>query len=423
MKLIMVKTLVFITQAYVNFASDAALEKVRSKVRTVLVLYRDEVVNARIARHMDDIVRVGGALTDNVRPVLSVEEMLVLVEHEIGQAGNADAVRVFCQEECNVLGAATIRVTLDIPGDSPDMVQRFRDKLEMKEAVAKHGVRVPAYEKLDRNRLSAEPQAYYDALVEKLGKRLVVKPTRAAGSFNVTVVESYEDFFVARKVVEDEIFRFEYEVDEFISGTMYQCDSFVRNGIVVFSGILELGCSNFDFVQGKPLSVYPAIPEALRQRLFQFNQDVVTALGFENGSTHHELFFNEADGSIVFLEIAARVPGGIGVPFHEKNSHVNLIDANLYYTVDPAWLSDIQPIVSNNVVSALLPVGHGTVVQLNEPEIESRYEIVWNIQPGAVVNSRSLVDNAGILTLYNDDRIVLRRDFERLQHYVPVTCK
>ena len=60
---------------------------------------------------------------------------------------------------------------------------------------------------------------------------------------------------------------------------------------------------------------------------------------------------------------------------------------------------------------------------LNEPAIESRYEIVWNIQVGAVVNSRSLVDNAGILTLYNDDKVTLRRDFQRLQDYIPVTCR
>lgn len=419
----MVKTLIFITQSYINFASDAALDKVRSKVRTVLILHRDEAVNARIARYIDDIVRVDGALTDNVRPVLSVEEMLVLVKHEIERAGNANDVRVFCQEECNVQGAATIRVALRIPGDTPEMVRLFRNKLEMKEAVAKHGISVPAYEKLDRDRLCAEPEAYYNSLIEKFGKRLVIKPTSAAGSFNVTIVESYNDFLTARKIVDSEIFHFDYEVDEFISGTMYQCDSFVRHGIVVFSGILELGCTNFDFVQGKPLSVYPAIPDALRQRLFQFNQNVITALGFKDGSTHHELFFNEEDNSIVFLEIAARVPGGIGVPFHEKNSRVNLIDANLYYTVDPVWLNEIQPVTLNNVVSALLPVGHGTVVQLNEPEIESRYEIVWNIHLGAVVDSRSLVDNAGILTLYNDDKIVLRRDFEQLQNYVPVVCR
>lgn len=36
-----------------------------------------------------------------------------------------------------------------------------------------------------------------------------------------------------------------------------------------------------------------------------------------------------------------------------------------------------------------------------------------------VVNSRSLADTAGILTFYNDDPIVLRADFDALQHYVP----
>ncbi len=35
------------------------------------------------------------------------------------------------------------------------------------------------------------------------------------------------------------------------------------------------------------------------------------------------------------------------------------------------------------------------------------------------MDSRSLADTAGILTLYNADPKVLRADFEALQHYVP----
>jgi hypothetical protein len=61
-------------------------------------------------------------------------------------------------------------------------------------------------------------------------------------------------------------------------------------------------------------------------------------------------------------------------------------------------------------------------VSLNQPYVASKYSIGWRVRVGDVVDSRSLVDNAGILTLINDDPAVLRSDFESLQGYVPVTC-
>nr|BFE97089.1 hypothetical protein GCM10020185_76250 [Pseudomonas brassicacearum subsp. brassicacearum] len=70
-------------------------------------------------------------------------------------------------------------------------------------------------------------------------------------------------------------------------------------------------------------------------------------------------------------------------------------------------------------MSALLPLRKGRISQLNEPPISSTYDIDWRVAPGMVVDSRSLADTAGILTLYNADPKVLRADFEALQDYVP----
>lgn len=123
-----------------------------------------------------------------------------------------------------------------------------------------------------------------------------------------------------------------------------------------------------------------------------------------------------------FIEIAARVPGGVGVRFHELNSGVNLIDACLWLALGDPLADTVTPVPRNNVVLAYLPVGHGTIVALSEPDVASPYTIEWRVRVGDVVDSRSLLDIAGILTLVNDDPSVLRRDFERLGGYVPVTC-
>lgn len=119
-----------------------------------------------------------------------------------------------------------------------------------------------------------------------------------------------------------------------------------------------------------------------------------------------------------FLEIAA---GGLGVPFHELNSAINLVDANLLLTLGVPEVDDLGPRMCNNVVSTLLPVGHGTVVAGHAPVITSPSTIDWAICVGDVVDSRSLIDNAGTLRV-NDDPTVLREDFEVLAGQVPVTC-
>ncbi|EGH02926.1 MULTISPECIES: ATP-grasp domain-containing protein [Pseudomonas syringae group genomosp. 2] len=392
----MIKTIVFLTPHYLNFASEKALQTLGRDCRTVLIAYHADVLPPLLERNVSQVVRVDADLQRNT-----------------------SSLRIFCQEECHVELAAQLREEFGLEGDTQAIVANFRDKVLMKHAVSQKGIRIPEFVPLDHVRLSAEPQAYYAELTARLGLPLVLKPVDAAGSFEVSIIRNEAEFNKAREQVLASPYHFDYEVDEFIDGDMFQCDSFVVDGQIRYCGVLELGCTNFDFVQGKPLSVIPVADSALRATLEAFNRDVIAALNFRNGSTHHEVFVDRKRGYPVFLEIAARVPGGIGVPYHEKNSDINLIDANLYLVAGAAALDDIKPNEKNNVVSALLPLRKGRISQLNEPPISSAYDIDWRVAPGMVVDSRSLADTAGILTLYNADPLVLRADFEALQQYVP----
>lgn len=420
----MTPTVVFLTTAYVQYASDEALRAIAERARLVLIAYREGRVDPRLAPYFARIERVGAELNRNVRPVLHEDAVLALVRDELARARSPAALRIFCQEESNLMLAARVRERCGIPGDRPALVERFRDKLKMKAAVAAAGLRVPRHERLDPARTGpAESGAYFAELRARLGTPLVVKPVDAGGSLNVFIAHDEAEFAAACGTIRTSEYTFAYEVDEFVAGTMYQCDSLTRDGRVVFRGALELGCTNFDFVQGRPLSVYPALEPELRARLARFDDTVIAALGFRDGATHHEIFHDTARDELVFLEIAARVAGGLAVPYHQLNSNLNFIDATLYQTVEPALLDRVQARSRDNVVSALLPVGHGTIVKLNEPRLESRYEIRWAVQPGQTVDARSLADNAGILMVYNDDRAALRRDFERLADYVPLEVR
>lgn len=414
-------TLIFLTQHYLNFASAQALHAISQHTRLVLIHYRGDGLPPTLEGAMATIHKVDGDLNTNVRPVLDYDACRQVVAEELQRlGGDPQRMRLFCQEECHVQMAARLRETFGIPGDQPKLVDKFRDKLLMKQAVAAYGVRIPQHGKLDIEQLREAPQHYFETLKTELGLPFVVKPVNAAGSFEVSIIHRLDQWLEARAQILASPFHFEYEVDEFIHGKMYQCDSLVVDGQVRFCGILELGCSNFDFVQGKPLSVFPVLTEPTRSILEDFNRLVINALGLKNGSTHHELFLDQATGEPVFLEIAARVPGGIGVPFHEQNSGINLIDANLYLSAGSELLHSLAPRHLNNVVSALLPLRKGRIVRLNDPQISSQFHINWRVEPGMTVDSRSLADTAGILTFSNDDQAALRRDFEYLQAYQPV---
>lgn len=420
----MKNTLIFISQSYLNHATVDALEVVANYARMVLILPQGEDIDPKIAPFIDELYIVEASLTENIRPVFNLTSLITVITPEIARVGTPGKVRIFCQQEDNILVAAQVRQQLNIKGDMPEIIELFKDKIKMKAAVSNiYPQNIPKHETLDIDRMCADPAAYYDYLIENLGEKMIVKPTSAAGSFNVEIVNDITDFLRVGAMIGQDEYKFDYEIDEFISGTMYQCDSLVIDGQTTFCSILELGCTNFDFVQGKPLSVFPAIDKALYQRLYNFNQEVISELGLIDGSAHHELFIKDQTQEIVFLEIAARVPGGIGVHFHETNSNINLIDANLYLTVNKELLAKIQPVPKNNVVSALLPVTKGIIKKLNEPDILSPYAITWYVKEGGEVDCRSLIDTAGVLTFSNDDMQVLRSDFEKLQAYIPVTTE
>jgi alpha-ketoglutarate-dependent taurine dioxygenase/biotin carboxylase len=420
---VMKKIIIFLTPYYINFASEKTLSKMSQHVRTVMIMDEKEELPAKLVPYFHEVHKVNTELMKNVRPVLSYQACKNIISNELKAVeGNPNFIRIFCQEECHVLDAAKLRNEFGIPGDEESLVMKFRNKILMKQAVAAHGIRIPTYEALDKKRLLSDTSDYYKELKAKYGLPIVIKPVDSAGSFEVVIINNQEEFIKSKSNIEASEYHFEYEVDKYIeTRPMYQCDSYVREGKVEFCGILELGCTNFDFVQGKPLSVISALPHDVIKKLELFNQQVITALGFKNGSTHHELFFNSKEAEPIFLEIAARVPGGIAIPFHEKNTGFNLIDAVLFLTLGWDLMKEITPHPKHNLVSALLPLRPGKIVELCDPEIKSKFDpINWKVKLGQIVDSRSLADNAGILTLYNDNPHQLKEDFLALQSYIPV---
>lgn len=216
--------------------------------------------------------------------------------------------------EDRVLTAARIRDELDIPGMRTEQALGFRDKVVMKERVAAHGIPVPAFAAL----LSEDQAA---AFVARHG-RSVIKPRRGSGSEETFIIDSPEQAAAVTARLGDTVARF--EIEGFVEGPMFHCDSVVVDGQVVLASVSAYQTPTTAFATEDALvSVMEGESETAR-RIKVVNQRVTDALGLRNGVGHLEVFVTP-DGEIVFCEMACR-PGGAGVvPAVDAAFGVNLL--------------------------------------------------------------------------------------------------
>ena len=142
-----------------QYASDEALRAIAERARLVLIASRGAPVDPRLAPYFARTEPVGAALNLNVRPVLHEDAVLEIVRDELARAGSPAALRVFCQEEslicCSPRGCARVRHS----GRRAGVVERFRDKLKMKAAVAAAGLARAGPERLDAGPAPGRPNA------------------------------------------------------------------------------------------------------------------------------------------------------------------------------------------------------------------------------------------------------------------------
>ena len=205
-------------------------------------------------------------------------------------------------DEATMELAADLRARLGLPGIDPETANRFRDKTRMKELLGAAGLRVPAY----LHRVEAEAVR---AMLAEHGK-LVIKERKGFGSRGVTFVETMQDFesWIARQKRPEA-----YEVEEFISGPLYNVNAVVLDGRIAFLAVVfnRPGMADVDFSRGAPFVSHILPDGVLQDRFHAYAQQVRATLGLRNGIMHLECFLTPKD-EIVFCEVAAR-PGGGGV--------------------------------------------------------------------------------------------------------------
>lgn len=218
-------------------------------------------------------------------------------------------------DEFEVEITAILREHLRLPGMGVTATRKFRDKLAMRQAAHEAGVLVPPFIGIKN----------YDDLRDYMAHipaPRMLKPRMEAGSMGITKIHSDEEVWRALDRLGDR--QSYYLLEQFIPGDVYHADSITVDGKVRFVSVQKYGAPPMDVYQGGGVFNTRILPRDSEDVLAiqEINQQVIRALGMQNGVTHGE--YIKADGQFYFLEMAARVGGAFIADLIEKATGIHL---------------------------------------------------------------------------------------------------
>lgn len=247
-------------------------------------------------------------LPEDLRCVrVELEDGQDLVEGITSRVSRADGFeKVLSLSEFGQLEAWHVRNHLGLHGTSLPRLERIRDKVSMKGALAESGLRYPRFVAAP---MSCRPLPWRG--------KTVLKPRRGASSEDVHVYETAMDALGAYWKLDK---RHDYQLEEYVEGEILHADGLVSGGALVDLVVSRYVNKPIDFVGGRPLGSHQ-IPFDPRHRAFA--EQVVKVLEIEEGSLHLEMF-ETPQRDLIFLEVANRVGGAGVITAHLRHRGVHL---------------------------------------------------------------------------------------------------
>ena len=251
----------------------------------------------------------------------------------VGKIKELDTLFVVCGCELGVPLADKLAYAIGAPGNSPNTTNLRRDKSHMQAALKGNSLRYI------RSRIIVTPEEAIKFADEVDNFPIVLKPILSSGSDGLhfcrdkSELEKWTSNMLGQKNWSGGINQ-ELLVQEYISGTEYIVNCVSHNGTHVMTDMwvynkLPVGDSGICYDSIRLITN----PDKRCQEMVEYIYQALTALGFEYGPSHSELFWDE-DGPVL-VETGARPMGGY------MNENL-LTEAVGHYLADTALISYVD---------------------------------------------------------------------------------
>lgn len=328
-----------------------------------------------------------------------------------------ETVKLITWDEDLLLVCAELRQHFGLGGPDTARYIPFRDKLVMKEMLRDSPIRVPRH--IDKHISDmGNPDALAHA-ARTIGYPLVIKPIDGSGGIGASVIHDETALLDAIKRSAGR----KLDIEEYVEGCFYHCDSIIHDGEIVFSEVCEYAGNAISFMHGHNIgSMVLSEQDDLRNRIVQFNRQVLATLLPPDGVTHLELFHTPTD-ELVFIEVAARPPGGEIVSVYAQALGVDLYDVSLRQALGLPF--SIPPIARKTAAWMYFPNKAGTVSHVHHPVLKSSHaDFQLRVSAGDRLDtSHACYERSACCIWCDEDPAVVRNDFEMLSNFCVISME
>lgn len=273
--------------------------------------------------------------------------------------------KIVCVQEKFLDTIGLLRDHYKLDGISNSVINKFRNKLLMKKIASEGGILVPLNFSFHKN-------ITYQEIVEKVGRKFVLKPIAGMGSLSTFVVESE----MAYNLILNSQNLDNYEFEQFLNGKAGCIDSVVYNGEIHYQFPLMYSLDTLAALSEGIFSTLPLLSSDHNYlKLLKFNELLVKAFDVDYGVLHSEFFI--VNNEVVFLESGIRPPGGLNVIVHSLMSSVDFLKIATCFEMNPS-LYELKPIVAQFFCLPVIFFSNDNFVpELKLPSFSSRVEKIF----------------------------------------------
>ena len=340
----------------------------------------------------------------------------VVEKHSIRYNFDLKDSRFISNDEYGIEIAGRLREYFQCYGAKPDDLLPFRNKHIAKDRLASSGVSLPNFKAFK----PSETQS--SEVLNQLGLPIFVKPVDEARCKDVAKIATQEELNSWWQ--EHETRDSEFIAETYLDGSLYTGVGIVVSGeLVAFGGHKFLHPCFNSMAQSLPLggrSLHEEDEEYTK--LLDSTRKTLLTLAKDDGVYHVE--FIEHFGELMFIEAAARTPGGYISDVISPGMGLHLAEVHFLLGMGQTWQPKSWQTISKGKFAAWFwpPKGSGRVQSLLEPNIKSFFHSFWRVQPGETLTGPHYLGDSSVRLLLHNDRLEhLQEDLQYLeQSYQPI---